>query len=223
MLRTQIFAVALSAFLAAVCSAAEDAVELAQTSPPEGLAEGIAEALSDETVKVTAGGKELCQIWLRKDVPALAGFKPAPTTMYPFEPGELLGVVKYAKRGGDFRDQQFKPGVYTLRFGLQPQDGNHVGTSDTRDFLCLVPAADDKALDKLDADTLNELSAKVPGGTHPAILSLLAPPAKDAKTPAMIHNQDRELHSLRITAQAKAGEETQSVPLEFVVVGHAAE
>lgn len=206
-----------------LCYAADDAVESARATPPEGISAAIAETLLEDSVKVTAGGKELCQIWLRKDVPALAGFKPAPTTMYPFEAGELVGVVKYAKRGGDFRDQQFKAGVYTLRFGLQPQDGNHVGTSDTRDFLCLLPVKDDASLDKLDADTLHQLSAKAPGGTHPAILSLLAPPGKDAMTPDMVHNEARELLSLRITAQAKAGDETQAVPLEFVVVGHAAE
>ena len=37
-----------------------------------------------------------------------------------------------------------KPGVYTLRYGVQPDNGDHLGVSPHRQFLLISPAADDR-------------------------------------------------------------------------------
>ena len=60
--------------------------------------------------------------------------------------GELLGALRFPGEGHDYRDQTIAKGVYTLRYGFQPVNGDHLGVSTYRDYALLVPAAKDKAL-----------------------------------------------------------------------------
>jgi hypothetical protein len=110
-----------------------------------------------------------------------------------------------------------------LRYALQPQDGNHVGTSDTRDFLLLSSVSDDTEPDEVEKMRLFKLSAKTSGTPHPAMLSLLVPAAEPGDLPAMIHHESRELWSLRFVNPAIAGGEKQELVVELVVVGRAPE
>ena len=203
---------------------AGDGVELLKIGPPaKDLSASIAKAISGNGYKVTAGGKVVCEIWLAKQWDGKAKFKPSLSVLYPFQPGELIGVIRYLKRAGDFRDQQVKSGVYTIRYGLQPEDGNHIGTSDTRDFLVLLPPSKDKNSARLtDMAKLFEHSAEVSQATHPAILSMLSIPAK-AKAPAVRHLEERKLWSVRLVGKAKAGKSVKNLSIEFVVVGHGEE
>ena len=43
----------------------------------------------------------------------------------------------------EIRGKVVAPGVYTLRYGLQPQNGDHLGISTFREFLVVSPAAVD--------------------------------------------------------------------------------
>ncbi|HEV3024937.1 MAG TPA: hypothetical protein VGX76_20825, partial [Pirellulales bacterium] len=141
----------------------------------------------------------------------------------PFEMGQLIGVARYPRKGSDFRGREIPKGVYTLRYALQPQDGNHVGTSDTRDFLLLSSVSDDTEPDEVEKMRLFKLSAKTSGTPHPAMLSLLVPAAEPGDLPAMIHHESRELWSLRFVNPAIAGGEKQELVVELVVVGRAPE
>jgi hypothetical protein len=111
--------------------------------------------------------------------------------------------------------------VYTIRYAQQPEDGNHVGTSDTRDFFLLIPAAADREVAKLAEPKMFQVSAKAAGTTHPTMLSLMR--SGDGETPAVQHDSERELVSVRVKGQAKAGDKTAPLVLTVVVVGHAAE
>ena len=125
--------------LLGVSRAADDyKVAAAEQSVPEEVAADIAKLITPESFKVTSGKRTICELWLRKAVPVQASFAPTDTVLYPFEVGQLVGVVRFARKTTDFRNQEIAAGVYTLRYGLQPVDGNHVGTSETRDFLTAV-------------------------------------------------------------------------------------
>jgi hypothetical protein len=141
--------------------------------------------------------------------------------MYPFEVGTLMGAARYKNRGGDFRNQEIPAGVYTIRYAQQPEDGNHIGTSDTRDFLLLIPAAADRTAAKMPEPMLFQASAKAAGTTHPTMLSLLR--AGEGEAPAVEHDAERDLVSVRVKGQAKAGDKTMPLPVMIVVVGHAVE
>lgn len=121
-----------------------------------------------------ADGSVLCDIWLRKSVPAQTAKKESDGLLYPeLSESTLVAVISFPKAATDFRGQPIAVGTYTLRYELMPDDGNHLGVAPDRDFLLLVPAAldpDPGALFKF--DELVQMSRKATGTNHPGPLSL---------------------------------------------------
>jgi hypothetical protein len=203
--------------------AADHSLEVAATAPVEALHPTIAALLSDSGVKVLRGAnRTVCELWLCKEWRTEPGFKPSASILYPLQSGQLVGVARYPRKGEDFRGQEIPAGVYTLRYAQQPVDGNHVGTSDTLDFLLLLPAADDRNPEPLATEELFEFSAKTAGAKHPAMLSLLAATPQAAETPSLDHEEERDLWSVQFNA-AIQGQPGKTLPVRLVVVGQAAE
>ena len=150
-----------------------------------------------------------------------ADFEATEERLYPFTPGQLIGLLHFRRRGSEFRDQSVSSGWYTLRFALQPVDGKHEGTSPTRDFLLLVDAEQDELADNWDPDDLNEASAEAAGSSHPAMLCLQR--AGEGSEPSVRHDESNDWWILHVAVQAAAGDKTQQIPLDVIVAGHAAE
>jgi hypothetical protein len=102
--------------------------------------------------------------------------------------GTLVGAVRLTATFPDIRGNTMKAGVYTLRYGIQPADGNHVGVSPYREFLLLSPAAADKSVGALGHDGTIAISRQTIGTTHPASWSLDPPLSSEA--PASISTDD---------------------------------
>jgi hypothetical protein len=218
------FALALALALVSWPLSAENKAEVVDSAPPkDALSAEVAAALGPKAIKVTAGDKTVCEIWLAKTWTAKSDFAPTGAILYPLEVGELVGAVRYPDDAGDFRNQTVAGGVYTMRYGQQPEDGNHVGTSDTRDFLVLLPSKKDTKAGPMAQEDLHKLSKEAAKSTHPAILSMLPTSDKPAAAPEVKHYPDRELTSLRVTGATKAGAKEGKLTIEFVLVGHAPE
>lgn len=201
-------------------------IEPLKSGPPEALAGPIREALEDHGYRVLDGGKPLAQVWLRKAVPASARpGEPQETVLLPFlGEGELLGAVEFKAEGHDYRDQAIAPGVYTLRYGLQPVNGDHLGVSPYRDFGLLVPASKDKATAPLKGKRLEEQSAEAAGSSHPAVLMVLPTPTEGAPGEAsMARDEEKDLWSAILPLKLAVKGEAEAVPfrLQLVVVGAA--
>ena len=125
---------------------------------------------------VRPDGSVLCQIWLRKSLP-VGRIAAAKGAAYPeMSESALLGVISFPNGGKDFRGQAIKPGFYTMRYELLPEDGNHLGVAPTRDFVLLVAASADNDPDaQYDYAQLVKLSVQAAGTNHPAAFVLLAP------------------------------------------------
>lgn len=189
---------------------------------PEGLSKEVAAVVDAKGQQVVGKSGVVCSVWLVKEVPTKANFKPTLSVKYPFAPGELLGVLQVQAKSKytDFRGQEIKAGVYTLRYGQQPEDGNHVGTSDLADFLLAIPAAMDTDPKPIGAfKALSDKSSKTAGSTHPAIFSLL-PSEKPVEKPTLTHNTAKEHTMLSTTISAKGG---MKVALRMVVIGKSGE
>jgi hypothetical protein len=194
---------------------------LDEAPPADAISADIAKALNPKGVRVVRGeDRAVVDLWLAKEWNVKSDFKASTSVLYPFEVGTLIGVARFKNRGNDFRDQEIPAGVYTIRYAQQPVDGNHVGTSDTRDFLVLLPAGEDQSVAPMAEMAMIELSPKVTGGTHPAMMALLRS-GKAESAPTIHHDAERELWSVRQQGNAKAGGKTQPLPIEIVVVGHA--
>ena len=166
---------ALSLILAASAAFAQYKAEPGG-APPSELAPAIAQALQQQSTKILANdGSVYCEVWFRTTMPS--GTKAAePDITLPTSPhGALLGAIRFAGQGADRRGQPIKPGVYTLRYSLQPVNGDHLGVSPQRDFVLLVPAAGDQDVNSTpNFDTLAAMSRKASGTPHPAVLSIWA-------------------------------------------------
>ncbi|MGD9720641.1 MAG: hypothetical protein AB7O59_16440 [Pirellulales bacterium] len=205
--------------LPAVALAQDYKVEAFEGAPPDGLAPEIAEKISASGLRVSDGDRVVCEIWPAKELQVNADFTPSATVLYPLKSGSLVGALRFPRKGADFRGQDIKRGLYTLRYANQPVDGNHVGTFDTRDFLVMVPAAVDKAPDATGDTELFPESAESAGSTHPAIMPLVKPDS-GGELPALRHLEEQEWYTLRFGGKDSSGK--QQV-LEVVVVGKAAE
>ena len=137
--------------------------------PPADLAAGVASRLTP-AAKVTVGAATV-DIWLAQSVERTAD-GPGWSNV---ESGTLVGAMRVSGEFKEIRGKVVKPGVYSLRYGLQPQNGDHLGISAFRDFLLLSPAAIDKDPKVLGFDGVVALSKEVIGTAHPASLSLDPP------------------------------------------------
>ncbi|MCU0878535.1 MAG: hypothetical protein MUF06_12180 [Pirellulaceae bacterium] len=216
-----------SLLLAAVCvestRAQEHKVEkLDSAAPADELSPEIAPLLAPTGFKLVRGeSRTICEIWLCKEWPVDNKVEAAGAVIYPLNPGQLVGVIRYPRRAADFRDQTIPSGVYTLRYGHQPVDGAHVGTSPTRDFLVVSPAEKDRDPALLDYKALVAVGKETSGSAHPAILSLQRPAAEGDLT--VREDADHEWTVVRFTGQFKQGETTKPLAVEAVLVGVAAE
>jgi hypothetical protein len=212
--------------LAFLCTSAAFAVDHKvaplKEPPPEGLSAEVAARLASNGFKVLRGENVLCSVWLCKEWSGAADFKPTTEVLYPFQQGELIGVVKYARKGSDFRDQDISAGLYTLRYAHQPVDGNHVGTSPTRDFLLLTKAAKDTSPEPVDFKKLAKASADAAGSSHPALLSMQRVEGSDASL-GIRHNDEHDWWIVRFSGTTKGGGQGKPLAVELIVVGKAAE
>lgn len=147
--------------------------ESAGAPPSSGLDPAVTAVLQTDGVRIKDGARNVMELWFRKTAPTGTKNAEDNVTIPEVPQGTLLGVVRLPEKGSDRRGQPLKPGVYTMRLGFFPPDGNHQGAAPQRDFLVLTPAAEDKdvsATPKFDA--LMDMSRKASGTAHPAVLSL---------------------------------------------------
>ncbi len=170
--------------------AADLAVEQFESAPPEGASEDVLAALDKNGFRVLKGGEVMGEFWLRPEVPLQ---EPASTELGvgfgQLQEGTLIGLVHYPLDWSDYKDNRVAAGVYTLRYGVQPADGNHMGVSLYRDFLLLTPAGSDTDPDqKYSHDDLAKHSSQASEGQHPAALSLF-PVYDEISEPKLMRNE----------------------------------
>jgi hypothetical protein len=176
--------------------------------PPAEVAPAIAQALQKDGAKITNSGSAYCEIWFRADKPSGPKTTEESVTLPLIPQGALLGVIRFDGKGADRRGQTIKAGVYTLRYGIMPVNGDHQGAAPQRDFLLMTPAADDKDLNSTPGfDALVAMSRKASGTPHPAVLSFWK---ADADTPGLTKQGDADW-----VLQSKLGD----TPIAVILVG----
>ena len=163
-------------------------------------------------------GTEWCKIWLRDNVPASGKAEVEGALLPQLAESTLIGVISFTKPATDFRGQAIKPGLYTLRYELLPNDGNHLGVANSRDFALLIPAASDAdPAAQFKFNDLVELSRKATGTRHPGPMNLVLP---DNDTVPAVSKDDQEHWIFANKLKMQSGE-----PLLFglVIKGQAAQ
>lgn len=134
---------------------------------------------------ITAGAATL-ELWVVSALPASGG------DWSGVAEGAIVGALRVAGTFKEIRGKTVKPGVYTLRFGLQPQNGDHLGASPFREYLLLSPAAVDTDAKPLGFDGTVALAKQTLGASHPAALSLDPPIATGAPLSTVTNELDHK-------------------------------
>ena len=145
-----------------------------EAGPPKELKEPIAKELKAEVHKIYSGDKAVAEVWLRKELPAAATPEQVKNglTYKELKQTELIGAIRFLEDWTDYRKQAIKSGVYTLRLGVQPQDGDHAGTSPFQDFVVVIDAAKDASPATMEFKEMIDRSGKTTGTGHPGVFML---------------------------------------------------
>lgn len=164
-----------------------------------------------------ADGSPLAEVWLRKSVPKSSSTNSE--VLYPqLSLSEMVGVVKFPNGAKNFRGQPVKAGIYTMRYQIQPNDGDHLGTAPNPDFLLLSPVTEDTdPSSTMDFKTLVTMSAHVTGLRHPAVFEMMGPEGTDF--PRAYTNSDGYV----IFANNLKTDDGKTFPIAVVLKGQAAQ
>src|SRR5690606_38403331 len=107
---------------------------------PDELDESFQKNLSTTAYVIEDSEGVRYRFWMVNDVEIEAFGADAKGTLESIPEITLLGIADVPEdRATDFREDPIDPGLKTLRVGLQPQDGNHMGTAPTNTFAIVVP------------------------------------------------------------------------------------
>jgi hypothetical protein len=162
---------ALFCVVTAVFAAAPQVERIGASTAP-GASAALKQAVEDKGYRITLDGGWTAEFWFAKQLKTAA--KNVPGALYSeLTNAEFVGVVNLPKGMADFRGQAIPAGVYTLRYQLLPQDGNHMGVAPNPDFLLAIPLASDPNPEQgYLYKKLVTLSAKTTGTNHPAVIAL---------------------------------------------------
>ena len=150
-------------------------IKTADTPAPKELDAAIQKLLPKTSIQlIDAGGKTVGEFWFRADIPADATTEQIKNglTYREIRQSEILGAVRFDQDWLDYRKQKVKAGVYTLRLGYQPADGDHQGSSEFQEFMLVLGADKDKSTELMEFKHLAETSAKSIGTGHPGVFML---------------------------------------------------
>jgi hypothetical protein len=178
-------------------------------APPAELAPAMQQLLERSGFKISHDGQPYCEIWFRSNPPSVAPTSDRNVTLSAIPRGALVGAMRFDADGSDRRGQTIPAGVYTLRYGVMPMNGDHEGAAPRRDFLLLAPASEDQDPNFTPGfDALVRLSKKASHTAHPAVLSVW----KDANDAAGFSRQGDDW-----VLETKLGD----TPIAVILVGTA--
>jgi len=200
-----------------VCSPSAAAQKLTaaplDVKPPEQIAAPLRELLNDRGVRVTAGETTIDFWWVK----ALAAEGAGPFAWTSVAEGTFVGAARVTGRHSDIRGRIIREGVYTLRLGIQPQNGDHLGVSPYREFLHIIPAASDTEPKPAGHERAIDLSKPTIKSSHPALWSL-DPPVADGQPLSTVTN-DAGHQSIVFEIAVQRGGKTQPARFGLILLG----
>jgi hypothetical protein len=198
-----------------VLEAAAQAERIGSMTLPA-ASDGLKQAVEEKGYRATLDGGWTAEFWFAKQLKTAA--KEVSGALYPeLSNAEFVGVVNLPKGMIDFRGQTIPAGIYTLRYQLLPQDGNHMGVAPNPDFLLAIPAASDSNPEQSYLyKKLVALSGKTTGTHHPAVIAL-----DTAGVPGSVQLNGQGTAVFTVTVPSSGASATEKIGI--VVKGSAAQ
>ena len=187
--------------LAAAFGAAQPLKVATHDEPvPDGIPEAVRTALAPGGVRVTREALAVDFWWVRSlDVKAGGD-----VNWLGVAEGTLVGAVRLSDEYRDIRGRAVKAGVYTLRYAIQPANGDHLGVSSYQDFLLLSPGSGDASPAPTGHDRTVDMSKATVGASHPAPWALDPPVTKEPLFTVGQNDMDLTYFVLEVPTSAEA-------------------
>jgi hypothetical protein len=199
-------------------SAADLTLKVTDKAPPAEVNETIRSLLQPRALQLVQGDKPVIEFWLAKELNLQSKPSSPATALDALKQATVLGAASFASARRDYRDDEIAKGTYTIRFALQPQDGNHSGSAEFTYFAVLVPAKLDTAPDAIkDYKQLVNTSSKETSTDHPMVISLRPVSAAEGELPK-IAEPAPEHKSVRVKIPGK-GADTSPVVFDIIFEG----
>jgi hypothetical protein len=202
-------------------SAADFALKTADKPSPKEIGDSIRAVLQSKDIQLVQGDKPALEIWLRQEVPLKSKPSSAGEALAALGETTLIGAVAVNDASlRDYKDNEIPKGVYTARFGLQPKDGDHLGTAEFDYFLVLIAAENDKDLNGLGQfKPMVKASGKATSSGHPLVVSL-RPASGEGTTPSLTEPV-AEHKAIRVKVPGKASDGGKSdLTFDVIYQGH---
>lgn len=142
-------------------------------SLPAELPDWLAPLLDENGVRTLSGDTVLADFWFRQELPERQPTGEMGVEFGTLPEGGLVGLVRLGSTWHDYKNKPVPAGLYTLRYGVQPADGDHTGQTWFRDFLMLLPIDQDIFQpDGAAQEPVVEASKKATSTTHPAVMAI---------------------------------------------------
>jgi hypothetical protein len=181
--------------------------------PPDLVAAPLRGLLNDRGVRVSAGEATIDFWWAK----ALTAEGAGAFAWSSVAEGTFVGAAKVTGKHSDIRGRTIREGVYTLRIGIQPQNGDHLGVSPYREFLHIIPAASDSDGEPAGHEGAVELSKVTIKSSHPALWSL-DPPVAESQPLSVVTN-DAGHQAVIFEIGVSSSGKTQPVRFGLILIG----
>ncbi len=197
------------------------ALNVEDKDPPEAISADVREKIVPKVYQVSGADGLFFELWFVPELTVSAIADSTKETLDNVEEISLIGaMIVHQEDHHDFRDDPIDPGTYVLRMSLQPQDGNHMGTSPFDTFAILIPYdKDDELKEYADSEFMVELASEDTIAEHPPILALQPMDGVEGEFPRLHVNGEEEWHSFCMKFPAKAGDKSTVLPLFVVFEG----
>ena len=216
--------------MAVVCSAlllagagvdaADFTLKTADKPPPQEIGDSMRGTLQAKAIQLMQSDKPVLEIWFRQEVPLKSKPASAKESLGTIRETTFMGVVSIIDTSlHDYKDNEIPKGIYTVRYGLQPKDGDHLGTSEFDYYFVLIAATDDKDLNGLSKfKSMVKASGKSTASGHPLVVSLR--PASGGNAMPGLTDPEAEHKAILVNVPAIAGEQKTEIAFEMVYQGH---
>jgi len=203
--------------------AADLKLNVTDKEPPQDLDASFRSLLAPRVIQLLDGDQPVYEFWFCSSIPLKSKPDSVANGMKSIAETTFVGALALGKTLRDYREDEMVKGTYTVRFSLQPQDGDHLGTADFPYFAVLTPAKLDKNLSYLSTyRRLVKTSGKETPTGHPSILSLRPVSADEGEYPRITEPApDHKCVRLKLAAKVQDESDPVNLIVDLVFVGSA--
>ncbi|MFO1501501.1 MAG: hypothetical protein U1G07_24460 [Verrucomicrobiota bacterium] len=197
--------------------AAEITLKSVDRQPPTAVSDAIKAVLQTRAIQLIEGDQAAFEFWFGREIPLKGKIEGVGNGLQALSEMTLLGVATIGEGKRDYKDSEIPAGTYTMRFGLQPQDGDHLGTADFPYFVVLIPAKSDQELQSFKTyKAMLKASGKATATGHPIVISLR--PVNDSKDVPALTRPVADHKAVKLNLRAKAADSESAADLAFELV-----